>query len=165
MTKLSAGLLMCRIVGGIALEYFLIHPGGPYFRKKNAGFWSIPKGIPEPEEDLLQTAQREFLEETGIRSAPPYHALGSVKQKSGKVIHAWAFEGLWEPSTGIVCNTFSIEWPPHSGRKMVFPEVDDARWFKYSDAAEAMIPEQIPFLDRTLICFGFDVSGKRTGLT
>ena len=158
MKKLSAGLLMCRIVDGTALEYFLVHPGGPYFKKKNAGFWSIPKGLPEPEEDLLQTAQREFFEETGIRSAPPYHALGFVKQKGGKVIHAWAFQGEWEHTSGIVCNTFSIEWPPRSGRKVDFPEVDDARWFKYSDAAEAMIPEQIPFLDRAMVCFGFGVS-------
>ena len=155
---------MCRIVNGNALEYFLVHPGGPYFKKKNAGFWSIPKGIPEIEEDLLRTAQREFLEETGIRSVPPYHALGFVKQKSGKVIHAWAFEGVWEPSTGIVCNTFSIEWPPRSGKKMDFPEVDDARWFNYGDAAVAMIPEQIPFLDRAMISFGINVSGKGAGL-
>lgn len=159
MTKLSAGLLMCRLVNGSALEYFLVHPGGPYFRKKNAGFWSIPKGIPDPGEDLMETARREFFEETGIRSAPPYHALGLVKQKSGKVIHAWAFEGKWEPSTGIVCNNFSIEWPPRSGRKMDFPEVDDARWFNYSDAVKAMIQEQIPFLDRARVCFIPDVSG------
>ena len=148
MTKLSAGLLMCRIADSIGLQYFLVHPGGPFFKNKSAGYWSIPKGLPEGEEDLMQTAQREFYEETGIRSAPPYHALGFVNQKGGKVVHAWAFAGVWEPERGIVCNTFSLEWPPRSGKRVEFPEVDDARWFNYSEAASAMIPEQIPFLER-----------------
>ena len=100
MTKLSAGLLMCRIADGIGLQYFLVHPGGPFFKNKSAGYWSIPKGLPEGEEDLMQTAQREFYEETGIRSAPPYHALGFVNQKAGR---------LYMPGLSRVCGSLSAE--------------------------------------------------------
>src|SRR5688500_14926632 len=111
MTKLSAGLLMCRLVNGSALEYFLVHPGGRRFRNKHSCFCSNPKAIPDPVEVVMETDRREFYEDTAISSGPPYHALGLVTQKCGKVIHAWAFEGKWDPSTGIVCNNFSIVWP------------------------------------------------------
>src|SRR5690349_2485033 len=121
---ISAGLLMYRKVPG--LEFFLVHPGGPYFKNKTLGVWSIPKGLPENDEDLLITAQREFKEETGITPSPPFDPLGSIQQKAGKIVHAWSFSGSWDPTTGITCNTFSIEWPPRSGRFQEFPEQDQA---------------------------------------
>ena len=148
MTKnLAAGLLMCRLSNDL-LEYFLVHPGGPYFKNKNAGAWSIPKGIPEEGETLIQTAQREFFEETGITPEPPFYPLGMVKQKGGKVVHAWAFFGTWDPVTGITCNNFTLEWPPKSKKMVEFPEVDKASWMGYADAISMIIPEQIPFLDQ-----------------
>ena len=152
MDNLAAGLLMCRISDG-RLEFFLVHPGGPFFRNKDAGAWSIPKGIPEGSENLIDTARREFLEETGISPIPPFHSLGTIKQKAGKIVHAWAFEGEWDPRTGIVCNTFMLEWPPRSGKKVEFPEVDRAQWFDYNHAIRMIIPEQIPFLDHAKTFF------------
>jgi predicted NUDIX family NTP pyrophosphohydrolase len=143
---------MCRLVGE-NLEFFLVHPGGPYFSNKDAGAWSIPKGLREGDEDLLSTGQREFMEETGIRPAAPFHELGTVKQKGGKVVHAWAFIGSWDPATGIVCNSFSLEWPPRSGRKVDFPEVDKAEWFTYEQAIRKIIQEQIPFINRAKALF------------
>jgi predicted NUDIX family NTP pyrophosphohydrolase len=148
MTRnLAAGLLMCRAFNNI-LQYFLVHPGGPYFKNKDLGIWSIPKGIPEEGEDLSETARREFFEETGIKPAPPYFDIGTVKQKGGKVVHAWAFAGTWDPETGITCNNFSLEWPPRSGKKVEFPEVDKARWMDHTEATTLIIPEQILFLER-----------------
>lgn len=148
--NLAAGLLMCRISEGIP-EYFLVHPGGPFFKNKDAGVWSIPKGIPEEGEVFLDTAQREFFEETGIKPAPPFREIGSVKQKGGKVIHAWTFLGTWDPQTGIKCNTFPLEWPPRSGKMVSFPEVDRARWMDYAEAVRMINPAQIPFLERARI--------------
>src|SRR5687767_12697521 len=109
----SAGLLMYRWANE-ELEFFLVHPGGPFFKNKDLGVWSIPKGLPENGEDLLHTAQREFKEETGLDANPPFHALGTVQQKAGKIVHAWAFEGEWDSANGITCNSFKIEWPPKS---------------------------------------------------
>jgi predicted NUDIX family NTP pyrophosphohydrolase len=149
---LSAGLLMCRILDG-HLEYFLVHPGGPFFKNKDHGAWSIPKGLPEHSEDLLATAQREFSEETGIMAKPPFFEIGFVRQKSGKMVHAWTFLGLWEPEEGISCNNFSLEWPPRSGKKMEFPEVDKARWMHYNDAKTMIMAEQSPFLDRAKLVY------------
>lgn len=146
--NLAAGLLMCRHVNG-GLQFFLVHPGGPFYKNKDAGVWSIPKGIPEEGEDLMQAAQREFLEETGLRSTAPFYDIGTVKQKGGKVVHGWAFRGSWDPESGITCNNFSLEWPPRSGRMMDFPEVDKARWMEYGEAVRMINPAQIPFLDRT----------------
>lgn len=147
MKKVSAGLLMCNKSAG-HLQYFLVHPGGPFFANKDGGAWSIPKGLQENEEDLLAAAQREFLEETGIRPDGPFYELGSITQKGGKIVYAWAFTGAWDPSTGIVCNNFTVEWPPRSGRRVDFPEVDKAGWFDYDRAVGKVIQEQIPFLDR-----------------
>jgi predicted NUDIX family NTP pyrophosphohydrolase len=144
---LAAGLLMFRKVNAEP-EFFLVHPGGPFFKTKDIGVWSIPKGLPEPNEDLLATAQREFMEETGLMAQPPFHSLGFIKQKGGKIVHAWAFEGEWNEATGITCNTFKIEWPPRSGRFQEFPEADRAAWMDYSTACQHIIPEQIPLLDR-----------------
>lgn len=144
---IAAGLLMYRLGEG-RWECFLVHPGGPYYKNKHIGFWSIPKGLPEGGEDLLETACREFLEETGIRPVPPYHPLGTIRQKAGKVVHAWAFHGAWDPSSGIKCNEFTLEWPPRSGKTARFPEVDQAAWLSYDDATKIIIAEQRPFLQR-----------------
>jgi predicted NUDIX family NTP pyrophosphohydrolase len=146
MTKVTAGLLMCR--KNPVLEFFLIHPGGPFFAKKNEGTWSIPKGLPEDNEDLLQTAQREFFEETGFKPTPPFHALGTAKMKSGKVIHAWCFEGDWDPEQGIVSNVFTLEWPPASKQFVDFPEADRAEWMAYDQATKMIHPQQVIFLTK-----------------
>src|SRR5437868_1729489 len=118
---ISAGLLMCRW-NDTMLEYFLVHPGGPFFKNKDEGVWSIPKGLPEGDEDLLITAQREFLEETGIQPTPPFYQLPIIKQKGGKIVHSWTFQGSWDSVKGIVSNTFKLEWPPRSGKFQDFPE-------------------------------------------
>lgn len=142
----SAGLLMCRIEKD--LEYFLVHPGGPYFKNKETGVWSIPKGLPAPGEALLATAMREFLEETGITPLPPFHSLGNIQQKGGKIVHGWCFLGDWDPAQGIVCNTFEIEWPPKSGRYQKYPEQDKAEWMNFSKAIDFINQAQIPLLER-----------------
>jgi len=148
MTQLlSAGLLMYRLRAEVE-EFFLVHPGGPYYASKDKGVWTIPKGLPEKGEDLLATAQREFFEETGITASPPFFELGNIRQKGGKVVHAWAFAGEWDAESGITCNLFTLEWPPRSGKKVDFPEVDRAQWFRPQEAKEKIIPEQMPFLDR-----------------
>lgn len=138
---------MCRLKPG-GPEFFLLHPGGPFFARKDSGVWSIPKGLPEAGETLLDTAQREFFEETGMRPRPPYFELGKIRQKGGKVVHAWAFEGEWDAAMKISCNTFTLEWPPRSGRRVEFPEMDQAEWYPYQQAVIKIIPEQIPLLDR-----------------
>ena len=132
MSRLSAGLLMYRIRNG-AVQVLLAHPGGPFFRNKDAGSWSIPKGEPAAGEDLLATAQREFTEETGIHPAGPFLPLRPVKQKGGKLVHAWAFQGDCDPQA-IRSNTFSIEWPPKSGRQAQFPEIDRAEFLDLNAA-------------------------------
>ena len=144
---LASGLLMCRRAKG-SLEFFLVHPGGPFFTNKDKGVWSIPKGLPEENEDLLNAAQREFKEETGLAAQPPFQMLGSIQQKGGKIVHAWAFLGEWDPEKGITCNTFNIEWPPKSGLFQEFPEADKAAWMNFSEACEHINPAQIPLLER-----------------
>jgi predicted NUDIX family NTP pyrophosphohydrolase/SHS2 domain-containing protein len=146
-SSVSAGLLMFRARNG-ALEVFLVHPGGPFFAHKDDGAWSIPKGLPEPGEDLLQTAMREFTEETGVRPAGDMLPLGSVRLKSGKTVHAWAFEGSWEPAQGIRSNEFEMEWPPHSGRRARFPEIDRAEFFPLPAARGKINAAQRPFIER-----------------
>lgn len=131
-----------------ALEFFLVHPGGPFFRNRDLGSWTIPKGLCDPGEDPADTALREFLEETGITPTPPFLDIGSIKQKSGKVVKAWAFEGDWDPEAGIKCNEFILEWPPRSGKWINFPEVDRAAWMRYEEARKAIITAQVPFLER-----------------
>ena len=147
MAKIAAGLLMFRKQKN-ELEFFLVHPGGPFFAKKNEGAWSIPKGLPEGDEEILQTAQREFFEETGIKPTPPFYPLGSIKLKSGKIIHAWSFEGDWDAKDGIASNIFSMEWPPSSKKFIDIPEVDRAEWMTYDQAAKMIHPNQLPFLQR-----------------
>ena len=145
MPRPSAGLLMFRRRDG-ALEVFLVHPGGPFWVKKDLGAWTIPKGELEEGEDALATAQREFEEETGIAPSGPFHPLGSIKQKAGKVVHAWAFAGDCAAET-IQSNTVKMEWPRGSGRFREFPEVDRAQWFRVDDAQSRINSAQVPFLD------------------
>ena len=128
------------------LEVFMVHPGGPYWAKKDLGAWSIPKGEYDPGEDPLEAAKREFEEETGLVATGKFFPLMSIKQRSGKVISVWAFKGDCDPTT-IKSNTFSMEWPPRSGKQQSFPEVDRAEWFSISVAKAKINKGQVGFLD------------------
>lgn len=142
----SAGLLMYRLRYAV-LEVFLVHPGGPYWSKKQAGHWTVPKGEFLDGEEPLAAAVREFREETGFEAEAPFLPLGSIRQKSGKMVEAWAFRGDFEADK-LVSNTCMVEWPPRSGKKMEIPEVDEGRWFNLQDAKEYLREAQWPFLDR-----------------
>lgn len=144
--KQSAGLLMFRRTPG-GLQVLLAHPGGPFWRARNEGAWSLPKGEYDPPEEPLDAARREFTEETGFVAAAPFLPLGEVVQRSGKRILAWAFEGTCDPAQ-LRCNTFEIEWPPRSGRKQEFPEVDRVEWFTPGEARRRIIPAQAVLLER-----------------
>ena len=146
MKLVSAGLLMYR-QNGPETEYLLVHQGAPFFKFKDAGAWTIPKGIVEPDENLLDAAQREFKEETGFIARGPFISLGSVEQRNNKTVHAWAFAGNIDPNE-IKSNTFSTEWPPRSGRIQNFPEVDRGAFFTAKMAREKLNTHQIPFVDR-----------------
>ncbi len=171
MPAISAGLLLYRRAadpekGGRRVEVLLVHPGGPYWAKKDAGAWSIPKGMAEPEElgpepatvtaakarnraaevDLLAVARREVREETGLEPDGPFVPLGGVKAHGHKLIFAWAVEHDCD-ATAITSNTFTMEWPPRSGKSEEFPEVDRAAWFGLAAAREAIVPSQRRFLD------------------
>lgn len=151
MAKTSAGLLMCRrgAADGV-VEVLLVHPGGPFFARKDEGIWSLPKGLVDPGEDPLETAEREMREELGIApEAERYVDLGEVRQKGGKVVRAWAFAGDCDPER-IESNTFELEWPPRSGTKQRFPEVDRAAFFDPETARRKILPAQRPFIDRAL---------------
>ena len=138
---------MCRRIDQ-ELEYFLVHPGGPYFRNKDLGSWSIPKGLVDAQEPPLEAAKREFKEETGIVAQPPFYSLGEIKQKGGKKVQAWAFLGDWNVNDGFKSNQFSMEWPPRSGRMQDFPEIDQAQWFTLELAEQKILQAQIPFLQK-----------------
>jgi predicted NUDIX family NTP pyrophosphohydrolase len=145
--KRSAGILLFRRRDG-ELEVLLVHPGGPFWASKDLGAWSIPKGEHDPDEDARACALREFEEETGSAPSPGDLAdLGEVRQKAGKVVHAWAVEGDLDPAA-IRSNTFTIQWPPRSGQMKEFPEVDRAEWFALDAARERINPAQAAFLDR-----------------
>jgi predicted NUDIX family NTP pyrophosphohydrolase len=146
-SRISAGLLMFRRKGD-ALEFLLAHPGGPFFARKDEGSWTIPKGEAAPDEDLLTRAQIEFEEEVGIRPDGNWIELGSIKQKGGKIVHAWAFEGDLPNSFQAKSNTFEMEWPPRSGKLKQFPEIDRAEFFVEEIARRKIKPAQIPFFDR-----------------
>jgi len=132
---------------GPGLELLLVHPGGPFWKKRDAGAWSIPKGEYAPGEDPLAVAAREFEEETGARLRGEFQPLGELVQKGGKIVTAWAVEGDLDPAA-IRSNTFEIEWPPKSGRWATFPEVDRAGWFSPEQAREKILPSQSPFIAR-----------------
>jgi len=142
--EISAGILSFRRPGEI--EVLLGHPGGPYWQNKDAGVWTIPKGLVDPGEELLAAARREFTEETGFVAREPFLPLAPVKQKSGKLVHAFACEGDFDPEK-LVCNTFEIEWPPRSGKRATFPEIDRVAWFALETAREKILAYQLPWLD------------------
>ena len=148
MAKRSSGILLFRRTA--ELEVLLVHPGGPFWAKKDLGAWSIPKGEHDDAEEALACALREFEEETGTRPDEGELAdLGTVKQKSGKVVQAYALEGDLD-ADAIRSNTFTMEWPPRSGRQSEFPEVDRAQWFTLGEARERINPAQAAFLDRLI---------------
>jgi predicted NUDIX family NTP pyrophosphohydrolase len=142
----SAGLLMYRRRDA-QMEILIVHPGGPFWAKKDAGSWFIPKGEIEPGEDELAAAQREFEEETAIVPAGPFLDLGEVKHKSGKRVRAWAFAGECDPAA-IVSNTFSMEWPPRTGRMQSFPEIDKAEFVDAAAACKKLNPAEYAFVER-----------------
>ena len=142
-TEISAGLLAFR--RRHALEVLLAHPGGPFWAKKDDGAWTIPKGLAEGKADLLATAQREFAEETNLVAGGDFIALTPVKQKSGKQVHAWAFDGDFDLSA-FASNTFEMEWPPRSGRRQSFPEIDRIAYFPMPVALKRIIDYQRPLL-------------------
>lgn len=142
-SQISAGLLAFRRRDG--LEVLLAHPGGPFWAKKDDGVWTIPKGLADPGADLLATARREFSEETNLSAAGEFIALAPVRQKSGKVVHAWAFEADLD-LTSFASNAFEIEWPPRSGRRKSFPEIDRIAYFAFPAAGIKILPYQLPLL-------------------
>ena len=144
--SVSAGLLLFRRAAG-SLEVFLAHPGGPFWANRDDGAWTIPKGVVADGEALLAAAKREFEEETGIVPQPPFVALGSIRQKAGKTVHAWAWEGDADASK-ISSNTSRVEWPRGSGKWLVYPEVDRCGWFDPTTARSKLNPAQAELLDR-----------------
>ena len=159
-SRMSAAILLYRRKAG-SFEVFLVHPGGPYFVRKDAGAWSLPKGELEEQEDPYRTAVREFEEETGqplARCAPAGEprALGEVRQPGGKRVRAWALEGDWPEGARLVSNSFELEWPPRSGRRQSFPEVDRGGFFALDEARQKLNPAQVELLDRLLASLGAD---------
>ncbi len=145
----SAGLLMYH-KSDDGLKIFLVHPGGPFFAKKDEGYWGIPKGLVEKDEEFLQAAIREFEEETGIKSQGDYIPLGTTLQRNSKFVHAWAFESDNSDQFDIECNTFEMEWPYNSGKRQKFPEVDRGEFFNVRDARKKIYSAQLVFIDRLL---------------
>jgi predicted NUDIX family NTP pyrophosphohydrolase len=144
MIKQSAGLLLFREADE-GIELFLVHPGGPFYKNKDIGVWSIPKGEFDETEDALTAARREFEEETGFKIAGDFFELEAVKQKGGKMVYCWGVEADVD-AAAVVSNTFPMEWPPKSGRTQEFPEVDRAGWFTPEAAKEKILPSQLPLI-------------------
>jgi predicted NUDIX family NTP pyrophosphohydrolase len=140
---------MYRIKDGV-IQVLLAHPGGPYFVYKDEGSWTIPKGEPDADEDLLLTAQREFEEETGVKPSGLFVKLKPIQQKGGKIVHAWAFAGDCDPAA-IRSNTFTTEWPPKSGRKQEFPEIDRAEFFDLATARKKIKAGQEALIDELVV--------------
>jgi predicted NUDIX family NTP pyrophosphohydrolase len=148
MTQHSAGILLYRYQDD-TLEVLLVHPGGPLWKHKDLGAWSIPKGLFEVTEDALDAAKREFVEETGFEIDGAFLELGEIKQPSNKIVHAWAIEGNLD-ATRISSNSFTMEWPMRSGHIREFPEVDRGEWFDLQTARKKIYEGQAPFLDRLI---------------
>ena len=146
MPKESAGLLLYRRFRG-PIEVFLVHPGGPFWAKKDAGSWSIPKGEIEPGEDALEAAKREFQEETGHTPVGTFQPLDPIRQKGGKIVYAWAAQCDLD-SSAVKSNTFSMEWPPRSGKMQEFPEIDRAGWFEIAEARHKILKGQLGLLEQ-----------------
>jgi len=145
--KSSAGLLLYR--HRRALEVFLVHPGGPFWAKKDAGAWTIPKGEIAEGEDLLEAAKREFVEETGFQIEGEFTGLAPIKQAGGKIVHTWAIEADCDPAQ-LQSNRFAIEWPPKSGKTREFPEVDRAGWFAVPEARTKILAGQVGLIDQLM---------------
>jgi predicted NUDIX family NTP pyrophosphohydrolase len=158
MPKRSAGLLLYRLSDDGA-SVLLVHPGGPFWAKKDFGAWSIPKGEYAAGEDPLAAARREFEEETGARPAGDFRPLGEVTQPGRKFVSAWAVAGDFDPAA-LVSNTFELEWPPRSGRKARFPEVDRAQWFSLDEAREKILTGQRAFIDRLVQLLAAGANGE-----
>ena len=148
MAQRTAGILLHRLSGATP-ELFLVHPGGPFWKNKDDGSWTIPKGLVEPGEEPLAAAQREFTEETGFVADGPFVELGAFKQPGGKIVLAWAAMGTADPAT-LRSNPFTMEWPPRSGRQQEFPEVDRAGWFTPDEARRKILKGQIGIIDALL---------------
>lgn len=144
--KKSAGILLFRRTK-LETQFFLVHPGGPFFAKKDAGSWTIPKGETIPPEAPLETAVREFGEETGMRLDGPFVSLDTIVQKGGKQVLCWAVEADLNPED-VVSNTFELEWPPRSGKRVSFPEIDKSGWFTLREAKQLINKRQIPLLEQ-----------------
>ena len=149
MAETSAGLLMYAM-NGDKLKVFLVHPGGPFFVNKDEGHWGIPKGLIDKDEDLLDAAIREFNEETGVTPHGEYFPLGTIQQRNGKIVYAWAFQSKHDGKIETKSNTFEMEWPPHSGKKQKFPEIDKGEFFTVEEAKKKMISAQFEFVDRLI---------------
>ena len=148
--RISAGILLYRIAHDGRLEVLLAHPGGPFFKERDLGDWTIPKGEPDGASEPLEVvARREFAEETGTPVDPtlPTIALGSIVQKGGKIVHAWAVEGDLDAAAAM-CKMCELEWPPRSGRREAFPEIDRVGWFEPDEARQRIKASQIPLIDR-----------------
>jgi len=148
MSKKSAGILLYRFTNKV-IEFFLIHPGGPFFIKKDLGGWSVPKGEFDESENSFDAAIREFKEEVGVDLSGKAITLSPIKQKGGKEVFAWAMKGDLDPQN-ILSNTFTIEWPPKSGKFRDYPEVDKGDWFDYDAAKQKINPAQIPFIEELI---------------
>lgn len=148
----SAGLLLFRLRDN-RIEILLGHPGGPFWRRKDHGAWTIPKGLIDAGEDPRAAALREFTEETGHRPAGELLSLGSARQPGGKLVHAWAVQDDWDP-VGLRSNTFEMEWPPRSGKRQELPEIDRAAWFGIAEARSRILEGQAVFIDRLLEAVG-----------
>jgi len=155
MPRQSAGILLFRRVSGI-VQFLLVHPGGPFWSKKDEGAWSIPKGLYEEPENAIDAARREFCEETGATIAADLVELGKFKQPGGKVISAWAAESDFDVAD-LRSNAFSLEWPPKSGKQTEFPEVDRAGWFSLTEAAAKITKGQLPILMKLATELGLDI--------
>ncbi|WP_443946129.1 NUDIX domain-containing protein [Pedobacter sp. AW1-32] len=149
--KRSAGILLFKKVNG-QIAFFLVHPGGPFFARKNEGFWTVPKGEIDDQELPLLAARREFAEETGVEINGDFFELKPIVQKGGKKVFCWALQADLD-AANIKSNTFQIEWPPRSGKNQIFPEIDQAEWFKYADAKKYINERQIDFLDQVMNVF------------
>jgi predicted NUDIX family NTP pyrophosphohydrolase len=152
MPQHSAGILLYRVNGPV-LEVLLVHPGGPYWAKKDDGAWTIPKGGYQPGEDAFSAAKREFAEETGAKAEGKALALGAFRQSVAKIVEVWAIEGAFDPAA-LASNTFAMEWPPRSGRMGTFPEVDRAAWFPLDVAHRKILKGQRPILQALFAALG-----------
>jgi predicted NUDIX family NTP pyrophosphohydrolase len=160
MAKQSAGILLHRR-GGKGPELFLVHPGGPFWKNKDDGAWTIPKGAVEADEEPLAAALREFGEETGFEVAGPFRELGTFRQPGGKIVHAWATEGDADPKA-LKSNLFEMEWPPRSGRRASFPEIDRAGWFDPEAARRKILKGQKPIIEALLQRLSGAAPGQET---